>query len=459
MAQYRLTLMKARRELHGFQEAGRVFRSFGCAIRLFVLLCPAAVPCSADPRDFSFRFNLWNEATATGVNRSSPYNPDNLWLNLPVWSNSFIAEGEASYSFGQRLRVAGGFYNRFDYASEGHDRLRVKELYLNWSVDSHWDLTLGKRILKWGTGYAWTPTGVLDPRHDPRDPTDRLNQYEGTELAEVRGTYGRHNFTAVYAAPSLYSKLQAGGRGDQWAFKYNSLVKKLDYSLIASIGGQGTANRYGANATYVAGQALELHAEYIAQRGARLLYPLAIAQSDPRITFPSPPYAPLKEHDDDIYSRGLIGANYTFPSGWNLVVEYYRDGQGLSEFERERFDTYVLYNEEQHRLLVGPDPSQITLPAANLLWTLQGLTGFSRARDYFFARIARDRLVQKWSLESIAIFSLRDGSSIWIPQVSYDFNERVGTYVRYTYYAGGRMTEFGSLPWRWTCNLGLALRF
>jgi len=456
MLSYRFHFPKARHELH---KPIHFFPLLNFALPLSFALCLAAVPCSADPRDFSFRFNLWNEATATGVNRSSPFNPDNLWLDLPVWSNSFVAEGEASYRFGQRVKIAGGFNNRFDYVSEGHDRLRLKELYLSWSMDSHWDLTVGRRILKWGTGYAWTPTGVLDPRHDPRDPTDRLNQYEGTDLVEVRGTFGRHNCTAVYAAPNLFSKQQAGGRGDQWAFKYNSLVKKLDYSLIASIGGPGTANRYGANATYVAGQALELHAEYVAQRGSRLPYPLAIELSNPRVTFTSPPYAPLKEHDNGIYSRALVGANYTFPSGWNLVVEYYRDGQGLSELEHARFDTYVGYNEEQHRLLAGTDPSQITLPAANLLWTLQGVGGFSRARDYFFARVARDRMAQKWNLENIAIFSLRDGSSIWIPQISYDFSERFGTYLRYTHYAGGRMTEFGSLPWRWTCNLGLALRF
>jgi hypothetical protein len=424
-----------------------------------VVLCLISIPCAADPRDFSFRFNLWNEVTATGVNRSSPFNPDNLWLNLPVWSNSLVGEGEASYSFGQRVKIAGGFVNRDDYVAGNHDRLRVKELYLSWSMNSHWDLTVGKKILKWGTGYAWTPTGVLDPRRDPRDPADRLSQYEGSELIELRGTYGSRSITAVYTAPRLFSKLQAGRREDQWAFKYNSLVRKLDYSLIASFGGLETANRYGANATYVVGQALELHGEFIAQRGSRLLYPLAIAQVDPRITFTSPPYAPLKEHDNGIYSRALAGANYTFPSGWNLVVEYYRDRQGLSKVERQRFDSFVLYNEEQHRLLAGPDPSQITLPAANLLWTLQGIGGFNRAQDYMFARIARDRLGKKWNLENIAIFSLRDGSSVWIPQVSFDFNERIGTYLRYTYYAGDRIAEFGSLPWRSTWNLGLALRF
>jgi hypothetical protein len=424
-----------------------------------VVLFLFSTPCSADPKDFSFRFTLWNEATATGINRSTPFNPENLWLNLPVWTNSVVAEGEASYDFGQRLKIAGGFVNRYDYAAGNHDRLRVKELFFSWSVNSHWDLTVGKKILKWGTGYAWTPTGVLDPRRDPRDPTDRLSQYEGRELIELRGTYGSHNFTAVYAAPNLFSKLRTGGQEDQWAFKYNSLIRKLDYSLIASFGGPDAPNRYGANATYVIGQAMELHGEVIVQRGSRLLYPLAAAQDDPRMTFASPPYAPLKEHDGAVHSRGLIGANYTFPSGWNLVVEYYRDGQGLSEIERQRFDEFVSYNEQQHRLLAGADQSQITLPAANLLWTLQGIGGFNRARDYLFARLARDRMAKKWSVENIAIFSLRDGSSVWIPQVSFDFSERIGTYLRYTYYAGGRITEFGSLPWRSTCNLGLAFRF
>ncbi len=429
------------------------------ALRVSVVLLFIPLGHAADPKDFSYRFNLWNEVTETGINQSSPFNPNNLWLNLPAWSNSVVAEGEASYSLASRVKITGGFVNRYDYAAGGHDRLRMKELYLSWSVNSHWDVTAGKKILKWGTGYAWTPTGVLDPQRDPRDPTDRLSQYVGRELVEVRGTYGSHNFTAVYSSPHLFSKLQTRRREDQWAIKYNSLVRKLDYSLIASFGGEQTANRYGANATYVIGQALELHGELIAQRGSRLSYPMPIALENPRVTFAYPPYALLKEHDDRVFCKALIGANYTFPSGWNLVVEYYRDRQGLSAIERQRLDSFVQYNEEQSRLEAGWDPSKINLPAANLLWTLQGIGGFNRSQDYFFARVARDRLANRWNIENIAIIGLHDGSSIWIPQVSLDFSERIGSYLRYTYYAGDRLAEFGSLPWRSTWNLGLALRF
>jgi hypothetical protein len=432
---------------------------------LITLLAVAAVlagihPCrAADRREFAWRLNFWNETGATEANRRSPFNPENLWLDLPTWSNSLVTEGEASCSFGSRFKAAGSFVNRFDYAREGSDRLRMKELYVRWSVNAHWDVTAGKRILRWGTGYAWSPSGVLDPQRDPRDPNDRLSQYEGRELVELRGTYGSHSFTGVYTAPRLFSRLQAPRREDQWAFKYNGLVRGLDYSLIAGFGGAERANRYGANATYVIGQALEVHGDFVARRGASRLYPLAIAEFDPRVTYPVPPYGALKEHDEKIHYRALAGANYTFPAGWNLVVEYYRDDEGLSPIERQRLDAYVFYNEEQQRLLGGSDPSRITLAGANLLWTLQGIGGFNRSRDYLFARASRGSIARKWDLEQIAIVSLRDGSSIWIPQISYEFTGRLSGYVRCTRYAGSRDSEFGSLPWKTNVILGVALRF
>jgi hypothetical protein len=409
--------------------------------------------------DLAYRFNLWNETAYNQVNRSSPLNPDNLWLTLPEWTNSLVFSGEASYSFKSRVKVAGGLANRFDYVKGASDRLRVKELYVNWSVNSHWDITAGKKILKWGTGYAWTPTGVLDPPRDPRDPTDRLNLYQGRELLEARGTYGNHNFSAVFASPAIYSKLRTSRTGNQWAFKYNSLIRGFDYSLIGSFGGLGSPNRFGANATYVIGQSLELHGEFLAQRGSRLLYPLASAEADPRITYSAPPFGYLKEHDPDLYFKALAGLNYTFVTGWNVVMEFYRDSEGLSGMESNRQISFITYNEELHALQAGPDPSRITLPAANLLWSLQQYNRMIPAKDYFFARVSRSRMRQKWDVEGITLVNLRDGGSTWIPQVSYDFSQRFGAYMRYNYYAGSRYSETGLLPVRSSWIAGLAFRY
>jgi hypothetical protein len=408
--------------------------------------------------EFTYRFNLWNEIVATKANRSSPFNPDNLWLDLETWSDSLVASGEASFAPIKQIKFAGSFYNRFDHGKSNTDRLRLKELYANFSLNSHWDVAAGKRILKWGTGYAWTPTGFLDPPRDPRDPTDRLNQYEGRESIEARATYGNHNLTGVFSSPQLFSHLKTRRGDNQWAFKYNALMHGLDYSLVASFGGIHSPNRYGMNATYVIGKALEIHGEAAAQRGSRLLYPLAIAEEDPAKTYLQPPYARLKEHDGRIYLKTLLGINYTFSSGWNLVAEYYRDGTGLDSSEWQKLGEFVAFNEEQHRLQAGTDLATITLPAANLLWTVQGFTEFNRHRDYIFTRLSRTRIARKWELENITIFSMRKPSMIWIPQVSFDFSEPVGVYIRYSHYAGGRNSEFGSLPFRSFLSFGLAFR-
>lgn len=437
------------------RRGGRRIRSAVCLTMLILGVGQARI---SRAKDLTFNFHLWEEVGADQVHRSSPFNPGNYLLKLPTLSNSLVAAGEATYSVNSRVKIAGSFFNRYDHKAGDTDRLRLKEAYLSWSIDPHWDLTAGKKILKWGAGYAWNPTGVLDPPRDPRDPTDRLSQYEGRELVELRGTFGNRNFTAVYTSPRLFSKLQTRRREDQWAIKYNSLVKGLDYSLIASLGGANAANRYGANATYVIGQALELHGEFIAQRGSRVVYPLSIVRDDPPATYGFPPYARLKEHEDRIYYKTLAGGNYTFRSGWNLVIEYFRDPSGLSPIEEHRLETFITYNEEQYRLAAGPNPSTITLPGANLLWTLEGIRGFNRSRNYAFARISRSRIARKWDLENIAILSLRDRSSIWIPQVAFDFNERFGAYLRFSYYAGGRISEFGSLPWRSAWIMGLAFR-
>ena len=35
------------------------------------------------------------------------------------------------------------------------------------------DLTVGRVIEKWGTGYAWNPTAFIGPKKNPADPNDR----------------------------------------------------------------------------------------------------------------------------------------------------------------------------------------------------------------------------------------------------------------------------------------------
>src|SRR5207247_1046233 len=44
------------------------------------------------------------------------------------------------------------------------------------------ELSVGRKILRWTNGYAFSPAGLLDPVRDPSDPQDRLGLLEGRDL-------------------------------------------------------------------------------------------------------------------------------------------------------------------------------------------------------------------------------------------------------------------------------------
>jgi hypothetical protein len=138
-----------------------------------------------------------------------------------------------------------------------HTQLRVKETYAGLSAGD-FDFMLGRRIVLWGTGYAFTPAGVLDPPRDPTNPTDRLNLYEGRDMVKADFVHGPHALSLAWSTAAL---APAGSNlHDTTAFRYNVLVHGFDTSLIAG-DDRGGDSFGGLTFTRVFGQAWELHGE------------------------------------------------------------------------------------------------------------------------------------------------------------------------------------------------------
>ena len=148
-----------------------------------------------------------------------------------------------------------------------HTQLHVKEAYGGLSAGD-FDFTLGRRIVRWGVGYAFTATGVLDPPRDPANPTDRLNLNAGRDM--VKGDYvrGPHAFTLAWSSAALAPANST--LHDTAAFRYNVLVHGFDTSLIAGDDRGGDAFG-GATFTRVLGQAWELHGEAAVRQQAAIL--------------------------------------------------------------------------------------------------------------------------------------------------------------------------------------------
>lgn len=135
--------------------------------------------------------------------------------------------------------------------------LRVKETYAGLSAGD-FDFTLGRKMVRWGTGYAFTAAGVLDPPRDPTDPTDRLNVNQGRDMVKGDWVRGRQAMTIAWSTAALTP--QHSTLRDTTAFRYNVLVRGFDTSLIA--GNDRGGDSFGAlTFTRVVGQAWEIHGE------------------------------------------------------------------------------------------------------------------------------------------------------------------------------------------------------
>ncbi len=192
-------------------------------------------------------------------------------------------------TFGVKLRNRWTFFTSLVGAETTYrdnvTHLRVKETYTGLSAGD-FDFMVGRKILRWGTGYAFTSAGVLDPPRIPTDPGDRLNLNEGRDMVKADWVRGRHALTFAWSTAELARKGMMVR--DTTAIRYNVLMRGFDTSFIA--GNDRGSDSFGAvTFTRVVGQAWEVHGE------ATWRYHLAI----------------------------LAGAKYTTANGITVIGEFY----------------------------------------------------------------------------------------------------------------------------------------
>jgi hypothetical protein len=209
----------------------------------------------------------------------------------PETGNLLLIQPSFSWRSGQRWRFSSSLAGIAETQGETSARLRVRETYLGFT-SGDFDFSAGKRILRWGTGYAFTAAGVLDPPRIATDPTDRLNLNEGREMVTAEWVQGRHALTAVWASAGLLQEHHPGMR-ETVAFRYNTLLAGFDTSLIVAQD-RGRTTFTGASFTRVFGEAVEVHGEFA--------------------------------HRDT--SAVLLGGKYTMRSGLGAIFEFYAPGAG-----------------------------------------------------------------------------------------------------------------------------------
>jgi hypothetical protein len=251
---------------------------------LFVVTCAAQDPAPPEPPAVKENHSETRFSLAL-TDEGSFYT--GLRVPIPEDSNVLLIQPRFSYRYGDLWRFTTSLLGEVNTNGDTHTQLAVQETYLGFSPGD-FDLTVGKRILKWSVGYAFAPAGILDPARNPTDPTDHLSLNQGREMATADWIKGSQSLTVAWASGGLLDTHPPTLK-ETLAFRYNVLMRGWDTSVIVGQD-RGAGNFYGANFTRVFGQAIEIHGEAGVRHNAMVLF----------------------------------GGKYTHRSGWGGIVEYYR---------------------------------------------------------------------------------------------------------------------------------------
>jgi len=208
-----------------------------------------------------------------------------LSVPSPTVLNQVLLEPSLSVRYRNRWTFSSSLIGIATTYDDTSTQLNVKETYAGLSAGD-FDFMAGRKIVRWGTGYAFTAAGVLDPPRDPTNPSDRLNVNEGRDMLKADWVRGHHALTFAWSTAALAPANSE--QHDTTAFRYNVLVRGFDTSLIAG-NDRGQDNFGGITFTRVLGQAWELHGEAMWREQAAV----------------------------------LVGAKYTTSSGVTFIGEFY----------------------------------------------------------------------------------------------------------------------------------------
>ena len=350
---------------------------------------------------WTYRARISAETEAARTNARSPV----ARRGVGAWETSqlFVGSVDTSWDAGNRLRLSGGLLGVG--SSTAGVSVIAREAYARLSINSWIDVEAGKRLVRWGVGYGFSPTGVLDPPRQATDPTDRLGRNEGMPLARVDLFRGATSLTVAAAAPRLW---RGGGASSMIPSRLAAarmrtvLPRGFEISLVV-VAAPGLRPSGGISTTHVVGQRLEWHGEVLIHDGAATQGNGAAAGGG----------APGNSSSNTGRQRGVsavAGFQYTLP-GVNVVMEYHR--QHAAEADDDRL----------------------------------------------FMRAARAGADVTLAPELILVRGLRDGSWTTVAGLAWRASARIEPYARALHLAGRRASRAGLAPVSTTLSVGVTAKF
>ncbi len=310
----------------------------------------------------------------------------------------------------------------------GSDReTTLYEAYLTLEPATGTRLETGKRALRWGKGYAWSPVGFVERTKDPNDPElsrEGFVMLGGGFTRSFDGPLKTITFTPLIVPTT--GNLNGGfGSGNHInpAARLSLLYRDTDIDFLV-LGEGARSARYGFDFSRNLGTNFEVHGEWA------------------HITKSSKPVLDTNgtstTQTADVTSY-LLGMRYLTERDTTWIVEYYRNGTGYTESEMRDYFTLVQ---------TGYDDFLNTGSTTKLERARVQQSNYVRANPmqrYLYVRVSQKEPfdILYFTPSVTVIRNLDDQSYSAAPEVTYTGITNLELRLRMFFLQGGQLTDFG----------------
>ncbi len=324
------------------------------------------------------------------------------------------------------VRLNGDLYYN-DEEDWDNDR-RTEEAFISLLPGPSLTLDAGKKVLKWGKGYAWNPTAFFSRSKDIEDPDATMEGYyvvSGDIIKSINGPIKTIALTPVILPVSGHINDEWNTeRGITWGGKIYFFAFNTDLDIIL-LSGKKVGNRFGIDFSKNISVNFEIHGE----AATVLDYVKFITDQQGNLT--------EKKYTAKNY---LFGIRYLTNHETTYIFEYFRNGQGYSKDEMKDYfalvkNGYIEYINTENMAKLSK-----SMQYGSLFYNKQNVM-----KDYLYLKMSQKEPFDiLYFTPSVAcVYNINDESGSITPQLIYAPITNFEFELKINFLLGKNHTEYG----------------
>ncbi|WP_299981248.1 hypothetical protein [Desulfobacula sp.] len=345
-----------------------------------------------------------------------------------AWQTDLDLTIEAQYqkdSFKLYGRFNGLFYYNDDENFES--QRKAEEAYVSFQPSFSWAFDVGKKVHKWGKGYAFSPSAFFSRPKDLDDPDATLEGYYSLSADYIKSMEGALQTIAITPVlmPVTRDLNHDLGPKDEliWGGKFYFFAFDTDIDFMFLIS-DNMDDRFGIDFSKNLSPSFEIHGD------------AALVKDYHQYIIDE--YGNTSEQEYTAFNF-LLGLRYLSSRDTTYIFEYYRNGQGYSAREYDNYLSLIERGFDQYL-----NTSSQTLISQSKTMSVY-YNQQAAMRDYLYLKVSqKDPFDLLYFVPAITlIYNMTDQSASITPQITYSPLTNLTLDLKTGLLLGESRTEYG----------------